>query len=51
MNELKHKVGNNKDIIVATSSSKELPHDYYPYISIFARASPHDKEVIVKYFK
>lgn len=36
---------------MATSSSKDLPHDYYPSISIFSRASPHDKEVIVKYFK
>jgi magnesium-transporting ATPase (P-type) len=28
-----------------------LPHEYYNFIAVFARASPHDKEVIVKYFK
>lgn len=41
----------HKGVIIATSSSKDLPHDYYQYISIFSRASPHDKEVIVKYYK
>lgn len=41
----------NPSSIIATSTSKDLPHDYYPFISVFARASPHDKEVIVKHFK
>jgi hypothetical protein len=51
LDELKHKALNNKDAIIATSTAKDLPHDYFQYISIFSRASPHDKEVIVKYFK
>jgi len=37
--------------MLATSTSKDIPHSYYPFIAIFSRASPHDKEVIVKYFK
>ena len=51
MKDLKHQVKEHPKSIIATSTSKDLPHDYYPFISIFARASPHDKEVIVKYFK
>ena len=36
---------------MATSSTKDLPHDYFQCINIFARASPSEKETIVKYFK
>jgi magnesium-transporting ATPase (P-type) len=48
---LRQKASHNKKAIIATSTAKDLPHDYYQFITIFARASPHDKEVIVKYFK
>lgn len=41
----------NNKAFIATSSAKDLPHDYYQFIKIFARTSPHDKEVIAKYFK
>ena len=29
--------------MIATASAKELPPDYYDSITVFARASPHDK--------
>lgn len=51
MHELKQKAAHGKTALIATSSAKDLPHDYFQFISVFARASPHDKEVIVKYFK
>ena len=51
MKDLKHQKKNYPKHIIATSTAKDIPHEYYQYISIFSRASPHDKEVIVKYFK
>ena len=48
---MKAKLSHHLNAIVATSSARDLPHDYFPFISVFSRASPHDKEVIVKYFK
>ena len=51
LKDLQHQVKEHPSAILATSTSKDLPHDYYPLIAIFARASPHDKEVIVKYYK
>lgn len=51
MKDLIHKTKEHPEAILATSTSRDLPHDYYPFINIFSRASPHDKEVIVKYFK
>ena len=37
--------------MVATSTAKDLPFDYYDLITVFARASPHEKELVVKHFK
>lgn len=37
--------------MVCTSSTKELSPEFYPYITIFARTSPQDKETIVKKIK
>lgn len=48
---MKSKLSHHENAIVATSSARDLPHDYFPFINVFSRASPHDKEVIVKYFK
>ena len=36
---------------MCTSTAKNLDPEYYPYISIFARTSPQDKEFIVKNIK
>lgn len=51
LKDLNAKIKKVKNALVSTSSAKDLPHDYYSCIHIFARTSPHDKEVIVKYFK
>lgn len=40
-----------EDILLSTSSAKTLAPEYYPMIKIFARTSPHDKEVIIKKIK
>lgn len=42
---------NDPEALICTSSAKDLSPEYYPYITIFARTSPHDKEVIVKKVK
>ena len=51
LSHLRSKCKQSPSTIVATSTSKDLPHDYYSHIAIFARASPHDKETIVRHFK
>lgn len=50
MDDLKSKV-TDPDAMICTSSAKELEPEYYPFITIFARTSPQDKENIVKKVK
>jgi cation-transporting ATPase 13A1 len=40
-----------KSSLVCTSSVSLLPPDFLPYIAIFARTSPSEKEYIVKKLK
>ena len=51
-NELKTLISKaDSKILLSTSSSKFLAPEYFPLIQIFARTSPHDKEVIIKKIK
>ena len=49
MSDLKKYIGPNT--MVCTSSAKSIPHEFYPFITIFARTSPSDKEIIIKKIK
>jgi cation-transporting ATPase 13A1 len=47
--ELKNLIG--KSSLVCTSTVSKLPQEFIPYITIFARTSPSEKEYIVKKLK
>ena len=47
--QLKGVIG--KNTLVCTSSTSELPIEYLPYVAIFARTTPSEKEYIVKSLK
>ena len=47
LKQFKEKISDS-NALVCTSTAKDLPSEFYPFITIFARTSPHDKEVIVR---